>query len=144
MAQKKANNTKKGNTGLKVGAGIVIAAAAIAGAYFLYGKDGAKNRKKIKGWALKMKGEVLERMEEMPELTHGAYLQIIEEVAKTYKPLRNVDSKDLATTVQELEGHWKNIAKASKPTKKATPKKAAKPTSKKAPAKKPTKRTAKK
>lgn len=129
MAQKKVNNSKT-STGLKVGAGIAIAAAAIAGAYFLYGKDGAKHRKMIKGWAIKMKGEVLEKIEDVPELTHGAYLQIIDEVAKRYKPLQNVDSKELAATVKELQGHWKNITKATaKPAKKkavAKPKTAAK------------------
>lgn len=139
MPQKKVSHSKK-STGLKVGAGIAIAAAAIAGAYFLYGKDGAKHRKMIKGWALKMKGEVLERMEDVPELTHGAYLQIIEEVSKRYKPLQNVNSKELAATVKELQGHWKNITKATvKPTKKkvaAKPKAAAKRTAAKKPAKK--------
>lgn len=141
MAQKKVSNSKK-STGLKVGAGIAIAAAAIAGAYFLYGKDGAKNRKMIKGWALKMKGEVLERIKDVPELTHGAYLQIIDEVSKRYQPLQNVDSKELAATVKELQGHWKNITKAvSKPAKRKVAVKA-KPAVKKAVAKKPAKKKA--
>jgi hypothetical protein len=133
MAQKKSDDTQKNGNGLKVGAGIAIAAAAIAGAYFLYGKDGAKHRKMVKGWALKFKGEVLERIENLPELSHGAYLQVIQEVAKRYKPLQNVDPKELAATVQELEGHWKNISKASTPKKKATakPRAAAKPAARK-------------
>ena len=46
-----------------VGAGVGLAAVA-AGAHFLYGKDGATNRKKVRGWALKAKGEMLEKLEE--------------------------------------------------------------------------------
>jgi hypothetical protein len=39
-----------------VGAGLAaIAVAGVAGAYFLYGKDGAKNRKKVKSWAIMCK-----------------------------------------------------------------------------------------
>ena len=116
MAQ--TNKTGNGKI-LKVGAGLAIAAAAVAGAYFLYGKNGAKNRKKIRGWMLKMKGEVLERMEAMPELTEAVYHQIVEEAATRYKPLANVDPKELADTASELRGHWKNIQKqlATKPKK---------------------------
>ena len=39
----------------KAAKGIGLAALAAAGAYFLYGKNGKKNRKKISGWMLKAK-----------------------------------------------------------------------------------------
>ena len=36
--------------GAVVGAGLAAVAAFAAAGYFLYGKDGAKNRKKVRGW----------------------------------------------------------------------------------------------
>ena len=44
------------------GFGFSLAALAAAGAYFIYGKDAAKHRNKIKGWTLKMKGDLLSRL----------------------------------------------------------------------------------
>lgn len=103
----------KSNTGkaLAVGSGLVLAAAIIAGAYFLYGKNGAKNRKKVRGWMLKMKGEILEQMERLPEVSEALYTRVIEEVANRYKALNHVDSKELADIVKELKGHWASIKK---------------------------------
>ena len=40
----------------KIIGGIGLAALAAAGAYFLGGKRGARNREAIRGWTLKMKG----------------------------------------------------------------------------------------
>ena len=50
--------TKKSTTGtaVAVGAGLAALAAFAAAGYFLYGKDGAKNRKKVRGWMLKANG----------------------------------------------------------------------------------------
>jgi hypothetical protein len=62
MAQKKEN-------GVAVAMGLGALAALSAGAYFLYGtKEGAKKRVKIKGWMLKAKGEVLEKMEALKDV----------------------------------------------------------------------------
>ena len=56
MAQK--NNSKNVSVGKAVGFAAGLAALA-AGSYFIFGPQGAKNRKVIKGWTLKAKGEVL-------------------------------------------------------------------------------------
>lgn len=102
------NDTQK--TGGKVlGLGVAALAAAAAGAYFLYGKDGAKNRKKIHGWTLKMKGEVLERMEQLKEVSEEVYAKVIDEVGDKYRKLQNVDMSELDATVKDLKRHWKNI-----------------------------------
>ena len=90
------------------GMGVALAAAAAAG-YFLYGKDGAKNRKKVKGWMLKAKGEVLEKLEEAKHVSEPMYRKIVSGVAKRYASLKNVDKKDLAQMAKELQGHWKSI-----------------------------------
>jgi hypothetical protein len=111
-----------------VGAGLAALAAAAAGAYFLYGsKDAAKKRKQIKSWMLKMKAEVLEKLEKMKDLDEAAYMELVQTVSKKYEALKNVDPIEVATVTKELTGQWKALKSAMNPTpKKKVAKKAAK------------------
>ena len=60
---------------LGIGVGLTTAAVAAVGAYFLYGsKDAPKNRKKVKSWALKAKGEVLEVLEKAEKIEQAIIL----------------------------------------------------------------------
>ena len=102
---------KSSHTSLKVGVGLATVAALAAGAYFLYGKNGAKNRKKIKGWMLKAKGEMLEGIEKLKEVSEPKYHEIVENVSAKYAKLKNVDAEDLAALKKEIKGQWKNIKK---------------------------------
>lgn len=106
---KKQNNDHKG----AVVAGILgVAAATAAGAYFLYGtKDGKKMKKQIRGWALKAKGEVLEKVEKLKEVNEDAYHQVIDGVLKRYQKIKGVDTAELMEIAKELKGHWSNIKK---------------------------------
>ncbi|MHB1118120.1 MAG: hypothetical protein ACYCZ7_01135 [Minisyncoccota bacterium] len=121
---------KKITTGAKVavGAGIAALAAFAAAGYFLYGKDGAKNRKKVRGWMLKAKGEVLEGVEKMKDVSEADYKMIVNKVGTKYKAVKNIDPAEVEAMVKELHGHWKNIKKSISP---APKKKVAKKTSKK-------------
>ena len=93
-----------------VGAGLVALAAAAAGTYFLYGtKKGAKTRKQIKGWALKAKGEILEKMEELQEINEKTYNKIVDEVKAGYKKVKKIDAKDVEAFGKEMKSHWKGI-----------------------------------
>jgi uncharacterized protein HemX len=115
--KKKAVSAKGAGFGLALAA---AAAAAAAGAYFVYGKDGAKNRKKISSWALKAKGEVLERLEKMKEVDQQAYAKVVDAVTARYAAVKGVDKAELAQMVRELKGHWDSIAKQiAKPALKA-------------------------
>jgi len=101
--------------GVAMGAGIATAVAVTAGAYFLYGsKNANKNRKKVKSWTLKAKGEILEKLENISEVNEEIYQKIVEGVSKKYQALKNINEKDIAEFVKELKGHWKNIAKELK------------------------------
>jgi hypothetical protein len=127
-----AKSKKDSNVGAGLlGVGAVLAAAA--GAYFLYGKDGAKNRKKVKGWMLKAKGEVLDKIEKAKDINEETYHQIIQSVAKRYEAIKTVDPAELAALIAELKAHWKNIKRHMEPAK---PKSKAKKAAKKAPTKK--------
>ncbi len=113
MAKKNSNSHKVG-----VAAGLAVLAAAAAGAYFLYGKGGAARRQKAKSWMLKMKGDVLERLENMKRVDKAAYNRAVDEVGRRYKALKAVAPGELSVIVREMKGHWKNIerelAKAGK------------------------------
>ncbi len=94
---------------MKVGLGLAAAAAAAAGVYYFYGKDAPKRRRQLKGWMVTAKGEVMDRMEKLPEVSELAYRRIVAEVLKRYKNLKNVSSEELAELSRELLGHWKSI-----------------------------------
>ena len=144
MAKKK-TNTKGLSSTQKVGIGVGLTAAAVAaaGTYFLYGsKDAAKNRKKVKGWMLKAKGEVLEALEKAEHMTEKEFDALVAGVSATYGKLSNVSKTDVASFKKEMMSHWKELSKqVSKGTK--TAKKSAKKAAKKA-AKKTAKKVAKK
>ena len=119
---------KKKNKKIIAKTGIGLAAAAIAtsaGAYFLYGKDGAKNRNKIKGWTLKAKGEILQELEHMKNVDEKTYHEIINTAASRYKILKNVNNEELFLLAKELKNYWQHIKRAStaKPKKKLAKKK---------------------
>lgn len=122
MAQKK----NSGN-GLEVGVAIATGLAAVAGAVFLYGTDaGKKKRKAIKGWMLKAKGEVIEKLENMKDINEENYNKVVDAVEAKYKALKNVTPEDLSEVVTDLKKSWKHIVKVVKtqtaPKKKAVAK----------------------
>ena len=112
-------NVKKGLSGGEmVGIGATVAALGAA-AYVLFGPDGKKNKKAIKGWAIKMKGEIIEKLEEVKEVTEPVYHKIIDEVSSKYAKVKNIDQKDLKNTVAEVKKHWKSMVKDAKSKTKA-------------------------
>ncbi len=125
MAQKK-------ESGVVMAMGLGALAALSAGAYFLYGtKEGAKKRVKIKGWMLKAKGEVLEKMEALKEVNEETYNKVLSTVMKKYEGLKNIDQAEVALLMTDLKKHWVNIkkhidgaTKAKKPAAKKVAKKA--------------------
>ena len=109
MAKKR---KKSGHLLAKVGIG--LAAATVAGAaatYFIYEKSSPKTKKKIRGWTLKAKGEVLERLEGLKEVNEKIYNEVIDKVGKQYKAAKKIDAKDVDKLTSELKKHWKSIQK---------------------------------
>ncbi len=120
---------KKVGLGKMIGAGVGIAALSVAG-YLLFGPEGKKNRKVIKGWTVKMKGDIIERLEDVKEVTQPIYDKVVDEVSKTYTKAKGLDEADVQAFAVELKKQWKAIAgpakksasKAKKTTKKAAKK----------------------
>ena len=103
---------KSDNSGVATVLGLGALAALSAGAYFLYGtKEGAKKRVKIKGWMLKAKGEVLEKMEALKDVNEEAYNKVVSTVMSKYQGLKNVDQGEVVSLVEDFKKHWKNIKK---------------------------------
>ena len=127
MAKKKTDS----NTGEVIAVGAV--AAAVAGLVFLYGTDaGKKKRKNVRGWMLKAKGEVLEKLEKAKEVNEAIYDETVEKVVAKYAKLKHVADEEIEPLVKEFKTHWKQVKKELKPkpkkktTKKAAPKKTTK------------------
>lgn len=115
----------------KVGAGKVVAgvagvAALSAAAYMLFGPAGKKNRKKISGWAVKMKGEIIEKFEDMKEITEPMYHKVVDEISSKYAKAKNVSADEIAEVVSEIKKHWKSLVKDAKGKKTTKAKKPAK------------------
>lgn len=119
--------TKKNNTKNEVSAGGVMGVAAglaalAAGSYFIFGPQGKKNRKAIKGWTLKMKGEVLEKIEKLKEVTPDLYNKVIDDVSAKYAKAKDISAEELAMLVTDMKKHWKAISNDLAPKKKAAKK----------------------
>lgn len=110
--------SKKGmSTAAKVGMGLGLAAAGVA-AYLLWGKDGKKNRKVVRGWAVKMKGEIIEKFEKAENVTEATYHNIVDQVKARYEKMKNVDQAELKAMVDDIRKHWKIMSKGAKSKKK--------------------------
>jgi hypothetical protein len=116
---------KKSVSGKAVGiaAGVAGVAAVSAAAYMLFGPHAKRNQKALRGWAVQMKGDIIEKFEDAKELSEPVYQTIIDEVTKKYSALKHIDPADLEDVVSEIRGHWKGMVKtASKVAKKSSKK----------------------
>ena len=95
------------HTGIAIIGGLV---AAAAGAYFIHGNKAAQTKiKQVKGWAIKAKGEVLEKIEKIKAIDEQLYQQAIDAVMSKYQKVKNVDTTELQAVTKELKSQWKNI-----------------------------------
>ncbi len=110
----RSNNDSK--EAVLVGAGL---AALAAGAYFFLGPDGKKHQRKMKGWMVKMKGEVLEKLEDAKEVTQPIYNDIVDTVAHANRVAGKIPQAEIAALATDLKRQWRNINKTvkGKPTK---------------------------
>lgn len=108
MATKKKTEDNSGAWTVAIGAAVVAA----AGAAFLYGTDaGKKSRKKIKGWTLKAKGEILEKLENAKDVSEETYAKVAAGVIDKYKKIKSIEEGELVEFAKELKGHWNSIKK---------------------------------
>lgn len=111
VKSKKTNKGSKVATAVGIGAGI---AALSAAAYIMFGPDAKKNRKAVRGWAVKMKGEVIEKLEKAKEITEPVYHDILDQVKAKYSKAKNIDQEELDAIVADIKKHWKSLEKDAK------------------------------
>jgi len=104
-------NKKKTKRGLAIAG---LAAATIAAGYFLYGPKGAENRKKLRGWSIKMKGEVLEKVEKLKEVNKENYEKIVDQVTEKYKKIKEISQEEVEALSKKLKSYWTKIEKSKK------------------------------
>lgn len=110
MAMKKQKNENSSTgTAMAVGAGVIALAAA---SYFFFGPEGKKNRHNLKGWMVKMKGEVIEKMENAEHMTEAAYEKIVDAVAVKYAKAGKISEAEIRLFAAMLKQQWKGIVKA--------------------------------
>jgi len=106
MAQKKPHKAKeKKHSALLAGA---LAAGALAG-YLFYGPAGAKNRKKLRGWMLRAKADVLDKMETSRDITQDTYEELVDTIMNKYRKLKRVNDDEVEALARELKRYWRHM-----------------------------------
>lgn len=94
---------------------VAVIGASLAGlaatAYFLFGPKGKKHRQQAKAWAIKMKGDVVEKLEKARAITQPVYLEIIDTVAREYKRSKKASQPEIDALAADLKRHWSAMSK---------------------------------
>jgi hypothetical protein len=109
--------TVKKNRTSKVGLGMGIVAAATlatAAGYYLYGKNGDKNRKKVSLLARKAYAEVVRRTKKLKWVSKADYHKIVRAVEYEYRALKSIDKKDLKSVAADLKKRWQIIEREAR------------------------------
>lgn len=92
-------------------------AGLAAGAYFFLGPKGKKHQKNLKAWAIKMKGDVVEKLEAAREITEPIYHEIIDSVSSDYTKGMRAGKAEIEALATDLKKHWKTISGTAKAAK---------------------------
>jgi gas vesicle protein len=113
-----ASRQSQSNSGKKyLGYGLLTAGAvaAAAGAYFFYGSpNSSKNRKRVKGWMLKARGELMDQIEKHKEISEDKYYQLVDRIVGRYKNVKNATNQELKELEDDLKSSWTKIERAAK------------------------------
>lgn len=104
-----------------IGAGIAALGAA---SYYFFGPKGKAHRAELKGWMLKMKAEIVEKLEDSKEVTEEAYKKIIDTISAKYAKAGKADTTELESYITKLKKGWKEILGQKKKVAKKVAKKA--------------------
>jgi len=109
--------------------GASVAGLAVA-AYFFLGPKGKKNQEHAKSWAIKMKADVIEKLEQVSGISKPVYNEIIDSVAARYEKELKSSPKEIRMLAQDLKKHWQTISSSAQVKKEGTAKKVLKPVKK--------------
>ena len=86
-----------------------VAAASAAVTYFLYGPKADENRAKLRGWMLKAKGEIMEELEELEDVTMEKYEEIVDRVMVKYYEYKGENQESVDAFKARLKEHASEI-----------------------------------
>lgn len=93
---------------------LTVLGASVAGiaatSYFFLGPKGKKHQQHAKAWAIKMKGDVVEKLESVKEVSEPMYHELIDAVATGYSKGKKASGKEVAELAQHLKKHWKVVS----------------------------------
>lgn len=85
-------------------------AATVAGAYYLYGsREGQAVRKNMGAMAVKMKGEMMQGLEKLKEVSEPKYKELLKKVEDKYK--KAADAPEVKKVVGEIGSVWNKMKK---------------------------------
>ncbi len=88
--------------------------AGIAAAYFFLGPKGQKNREHTKAWAIRMKGDVVEKLEKTKSVSESVYHEIVDSVAEEYTKGKKAGGKEISALANDLKKHWSSLTHSVK------------------------------
>ena len=101
---------------------MTVIGASLAGlaatAYFFMGSESKKRQKYAKAWAIKMKGDVVEKLEKAREISEPVYQDIINTIAAKHSKKINLGTEEVNALAQDLKKHWKIISGSAQAAKK--------------------------
>lgn len=95
---------------LKAGLGAAAIAAA-AGAYYFFGKSGAKHRKAAQVWVNQAKKDVLAEVKKLKGVSEKTYSASVAKVMKRYSKFQKENPEAYALLAKEFKNHWPKIKK---------------------------------
>ncbi|MEK7646459.1 MAG: hypothetical protein AAB381_02080 [Patescibacteria group bacterium] len=113
---------KKSSKGSPVVTATVVG-AAVAGlaatAYFFLSPKSKQHRAHAKAWSIRMKADVIEKLEQARELSEPMYHQLIDTIATEYATGQKAGTTEIKALAQDLKKQWKKVsAKKKKATRK--------------------------
>lgn len=111
---------KKATQGSSVAVKLGIIGASIAGlaaGYYFLGPNGKANRTHAKAWAIKMKGDVVEKLEKAKDVSESVYREIVDSVAEEYTKGKKAGEREINALAEDLKKHWKSLSHSVKSAK---------------------------
>lgn len=101
--------------------------AGLAAAYFFLSPKNKRRLDNTKSWVIKMKGDVVEKLEQAREISEAVYNEIIDSVATKYEKELKSSPEEIKLLARDLKTHWQTISRSAKAKKISLLKETAKP-----------------
>lgn len=106
----KKKTTKNDSGAMKLAVLGATLAGLAAASYFFLGPKGKKHQKHAKAWAIKMKADIIGKLEMVHDVSGPVYHEIIDSVATEYKKNKKASREEIDALAQDLKKHWRTIS----------------------------------